>query len=350
MKKRILGVVLSGVMVLGLLVGCGKAADTSKEESDTSTEAEAPAEDAGAAEDSTEVADAAEYTVGMTLNLENLTWAELAESAKKHGEELGMTVTIQNSNNDSTVQVSQIENFIQSGVDAIIVAAVESNAVEDVCKEAQNAGIKVIAYTQVIENADARYLVDAYNTGYACGERAAAWINENYAGEEVEWALQDLPQYEEIILRANGIKEAIEELAPTAKLVATQPAEVMEDGQKNAENFMQSNPNIKVITSIGSGGGAGANEGVKSYISEDQYDSFGIFGIDATEQEIMNIINGDPQKSSVSLGGGATHGEMLINIAANFRDGVDQEEDQYMPITVIDASNAQEYYDSHFTK
>ena len=345
MKKRILGIVLSVTMTLGLLVGCGQSTNNTTE---ASKEAEAPVAETDAGSETAEAPVKEGYTVGMTLNLGNLTWAELAEAAKVRGEELGMTVTIQNSNNDSTTQVSQIENFIQAKVDAIIVAAAESNAVEDVCKEAQMAGIKVIAYTQIIENADARYLVDAYNTGYACGERAAAWINENFPGEEVEWALQDLPQYEEIIERANGISEAIEELAPNAKLVATQPAEVMEDGQKNAENFMQSNPNIKVITSIGSGGGAGANEGVKSYISEDQYESFGIFGIDATEQEILNIINGDPQKSSVSLGGGATHGRMLIDIAGNFRDGVAQETDQYMPITVIDATNAQEYYDSHF--
>lgn len=322
MKKRTLSVILAAATIIGTM-SAGTAAvyaDDAKED----------------------------YTVGMTLNLGNLTWAELAESAKAHGKELGMNVTVQNSNDDATTQVSQIENFIQADVDAIIVAAVESNSVKDVCKAAQDAGIKVIAYTQVIENADAEYLVDAYNTGYACGKRAAEWIKEVYGDEPIEWALEDLPKYPEIIDRANGIKEAIEELAPNAELVATQPAEVMEDGQKNAENFMQSHPDIKVICSIGSGGGAGANEGVKSYISEDEYDKFGIFGIDATEQEIMNIINGDPQKSSVSLGGGAKHGEMLIDIADNFRNGVEQDKEQYMPITVIDSSNAQEYYDEQY--
>lgn len=322
MKKRTLSVILAASTIIGT-ISAGTAAVYADDAKD-------------------------DYTVGMTLNLGNLTWAELAESAKAHGKELGMNVTVQNSNDDATTQVSQIENFIQADVDAIIVAAVESNSVEDVCKAAQDAGIKVIAYTQVIENADAEYLVDAYNTGYACGKRAAEWIKEVYGDEPIEWALEDLPKYPEIIDRANGIKEAIEELAPNAELVATQPAEVMEDGQKNAENFMQSHPDIKVICSIGSGGGAGANEGVKSYISEDEYDKFGIFGIDATEQEIMNIINGDPQKSSVSLGGGAKHGEMLIDIADNFCNGVEQEKEQYMPITVIDSSNAQEYYDEQY--
>jgi ribose transport system substrate-binding protein len=335
MKKKRISRILAVVLAVGLLWGCGDKQAAATSDGDESK---------GASGDS------GDYTVGMTLNLGNLTWAELAEAAKNRGKELGMNITVQNSKDDSTTQVSQIENFIQSDVDAIIVAAVESNAVEDVCKSAQDAGIKVIAYTQVIENADARYLVDAYNTGYACGESAAAWIKDKYGDKEVEWALQDLPKYPEIIDRANGIKDAIKELAPKAKLVATQPAEIMEDGQKNAENFMQSNPDIKVITSIGSGGGAGANEGVKSYIQEADYETFGIFGIDATEQEIMNIISGDPQKSSVSLGGGSVHGKMLIDIADNFRNEVEQEVDQYMPITVIDASNAQEYYDEHFAK
>lgn len=346
MKKRLMSIMLTAVLAIGLATGCGSADKDSGSGQETEGKTEAGTEQ----EATGEVSDSGSYTVGMTLNLGNLTWAELAEASKAHGEELGMTITVQNSNDDATIQVSQIENFVQAGVDAIIVAAVESNAVEDVCKAAQDAGIKVIAYTQVIENADARYLVDAYNTGYACGESAAQWIKDVYGDAEVEWALQDLPKYPEIIDRAKGIQEAIEELAPNAKLVATQPAEVMEDGQKNAENFMQSNPNIKVITSIGSGGGAGANEGVKSYISENEYETFGIFGIDATEQEIINIISGDPQKSTVSLGGGAVHGKMLIDIADNFRNNVKQDTDQYMPITVIDAANAQEYYDEHYAK
>lgn len=289
------------------------------------------------------------YKVGMTFNLANLTWAELCTRAREYGAERGMEVSIVDSKDDAATQVGQIENFIQSGMDCIIVAAVESSSVSEVCKQAMDAGIKIIGYTQQLEYYDAEYLVDPYNTGYACGAAAAAWINEHYGDAEVvEWALQDLPKYPEIIERANGIIAGIEENTTNTKLVATAPAEVMSDGVTNAETFMQAHPDIKVITSIGSGGGAGANEGVKSYISEDQYDEFGIFGIDATEQEILNIINGDPQKSSVSLGGGAAHAEAMIDMAYNFWQGIEQEPVQYMPITVIDASNAQEYYDTHY--
>jgi ribose transport system substrate-binding protein len=205
----------------------------------------------------------------------------------------------------------------------------------------------VVGYTQVLNNYDAQYLVNAYDTGYANGKAAATWIKEKYPNEPLEWGLMDLPKFPEIIERANGIKAAIAELAPNAKLVATAPALTAQDGVANAENFLQAHPNMKVIATIGGGGAVGGNEGVKSAGITD-YDSFGLFGIDATEQEIQNIIAGDPQKASVSLGGGKAHGRTLIDITVSLLKGETVEKDQYMPVKVIDKSNAQEYYDEIF--
>lgn len=285
-------------------------------------------------------------SVGITFSdLSNPVWAELVQEAEGYGAEEGLSVTYVDARNDAAAQVTQIENFIQQGVSTIIICAVDANALVDVTKKAQDAGIKVVGYTQVLENYDAQYLVDAYNTGYANGEAAANWINENFdANEPVQWALMDLPRFPEIIDRANGIKEAIAELAPNAELVGTAPALTAEDGVANAENFLQANPDLKVIATIGGGGAVGGNEGVKSAGVTD-YDSFGLFGIDATENEIQNIINGDPQKTSISLGGGVAHGRALIDITLDLLAGTDVEKDQYMPIEVIDSSNAQKYYD-----
>ena len=292
-----------------------------------------------------------EYKVGITFSdLSNPVWAELVKEAETYAKDKGISVTYVDAQSDATKQVTQIENFIQGDMDAIIVCAVESNAVADVTKKAQDAGIYVVGYTQVLENCDAEYLVDPYNTGYACGKRAAEWINENCGDEEVvEWALMDLPEFPEIIERANGIKAGVEENAKNAKLVATASALTSEEGVKNAETFLQAHPDIKAICCIGGGGSVGGNEGIKSAGITD-YESIGLFGIDATENEILNIINGDPQKSSVSLGGGKAHGDALIDIAYDLLKGKDVEKDQYMPIEVIDSSNAQEYYDTVYSK
>lgn len=350
MKKSIM-VLLAVLMAMVMFVGCSNGTTATPAETQDAVET---AENSPAAESSesadNETGSQDTYKVDVIFaDLSNTVWAELVEEAKRYGEEeLGdMSITYYDSQSDAVKQVSQIENSIQSGADAIILCAVEANAVKDITKQAMDAGIKVVSYTQVIENCDAEYLVDAYNTGYACGQRAAQWINEKYPNEEiVEWALMDLPEFPEIIDRANGIKAGVEENAKNAKLVATASALTIDEGVTNAENFTQANPNLKVICCIGGGGSAGGNEGLKSFTSD--YDSVGLFGIDATEPEIQAILNGEPEKASISLGGGKAHARTLVDLADLLLKGEEIEKTNYMVPTVVDSTNVQEYWDEMF--
>lgn len=281
--------------------------------------------------------------VGMTFaDLSNPVWAELVKEAQSYGSTKGLKVTYVDAQNSSATQVTQIENFIQQGVGAIVVCAVDSNAVENVLKQARDKGIKVVGYTQTLKDVDSQYLVDAYKTGYANGEAAAKWIDEKYKDQPIEWGLMDLPKFPEIIKRADGIKDAIAKLAPQAKLVATAPALTTSDGVSNAETFLQAHPDMKMIATIGGGGASGADQGVKSSVSD--LSSFGVFGIDATQLEVQNILDNGAQKSTISLGGGKEHGKKLIDMTKDLLDGKEIAKDQYMPITVINASNAKAYY------
>ncbi|WP_344383023.1 sugar ABC transporter substrate-binding protein, partial [Georgenia ruanii] len=144
-----------------------------------------------------------EFSVGVTFSdLSNPVWAELVQEAQSYGAEEGVEVNYVDAKSDAATQVTQIENFIQQDVDAIIICAVDSESLKAATQKAQDAGIKIVGYTQVLDNYDAQYLVDAYETGYANGEAAAEWINENYGDEDVvEWALMDLPTFPEIIDR-----------------------------------------------------------------------------------------------------------------------------------------------------
>lgn len=355
MKKKVLVIALAVTMIAGILAGCssgdsktgdaGSDATASTEEGTDNTGEESQTAEGSGADDGQS------YKVGVTFSdLSNPVWAELVQEAETYAKDKNLSVTYVDAQSDATKQVTQIENFVQSGMDAIIVCAVEANSVADATKAAMEAGVKVVSYTQVIENCDAEYLVDPYNTGYACGERAAKWINEKYGAEEVvEWALMDLPEFPEIIERANGIIAGIEENTTNTKLVATASALTAEQGLSNAENFLQANPNLKAICCIGGGGSTGGNEGIKASGITD-FESVGLFGIDATENEIQNIIDSDPQKSSISLGGGKAHGRALIDMAYSLLHNESIEKTQYMPIQVIDASNAQEYWDEIYVK
>lgn len=348
---KLFSLILCLILLVGAFAGCGSEAAPAESPSETAAPADGvdTADAADTAASDAEPAEGQAYSIGITFSdLSNPVWAELVQEAERYGKEKGLNITYVDAQSDTVKQVTQIENFIQNEMDAIIICAVEANSIADVTKQARDAGIYVVAYTQVLEHADTQYLVDAYNTGYACGERAAQWINENYAdAEEVQWGLMDLPTFPEIIDRANGIKAGIEENAPNAKLVATASALTAEEGLKNAENFLQANPDLKVIACIGGGGSTGGNEGMKAAGITD-YESVGLFGIDATEEEILNIIKSDPQKSSISLGGGKAHARSLVDLAYSLLNGESVDPEVYMPISVVDSNNAQAYYDEMY--
>ncbi len=60
--------------------------------------------------------------------------------------DLGAEVNVQNANGDVNRQKDQIKYFIEKGVDAIVVVAVDSNALAGEVREAKSRNIPVIAY------------------------------------------------------------------------------------------------------------------------------------------------------------------------------------------------------------
>lgn len=72
--------------------------------------------------------------------------------------ELGAEVNVQNANGDVEEQKKQIEYFINKGVDVIVIICIDSDSLADSVADAKDAGIKVIAYDRLINDAN----VDLY--------------------------------------------------------------------------------------------------------------------------------------------------------------------------------------------
>lgn len=68
--------------------------------------------------------------------------------------ELGADVNVQNANGDIEVQKQQIDYFIQKGMDVIVIVCIDSDSLSESVQKAKDAGIKVIAYDRLINNAD----------------------------------------------------------------------------------------------------------------------------------------------------------------------------------------------------
>ncbi|MCC8181168.1 MAG: sugar ABC transporter substrate-binding protein [Planctomycetes bacterium] len=280
--------------------------------------------------------------IGVTFqSLSMPTFAEFSSFMRTYApEKYGAEITIVSAEWNAPTQVSQIENFIESGVDAIIIAPVDPNAVFDVTQRAQEAGIYVFSYAAHIANYDAEYLVDDYNTGYACGAEAAKWINEKLGGK-TEYGLLEYPINDRLIQRAQGLQDAIAKLAPETKLVAVAKAVDANEGMRVTEDMLQANPDMQIIVSIGDGGAIGANEVVMA--ANKASDTWGIFAVDATQEALQKIKDNEPFRCSMSLGGPIVQGSYMVDTVVSMARGEPVTKNGLMPYLAITKDNVEEY-------
>ncbi len=90
-------------------------------------------------------------------------WAEDASTIKKDLESRGYQVAIQFAENDPKLQASQMEDFIASKADCMIVAAVDANELTDAADAAKEAGIPIIAYDRLLMDTDAVSFYTAFD-------------------------------------------------------------------------------------------------------------------------------------------------------------------------------------------
>ena len=138
-KRLFLGVLLvcTGIMILS---GCG----TQTEEKQTRQE---ETESSGKEEDKIQIGLAVDSFV-----IER--WIRDRDVFVATARELGADVNVQDAGADAEEQISQIEYFISKQVDVIVVIARDCGVLSDVIQEAHNAGIPVISYDRMINNAD----------------------------------------------------------------------------------------------------------------------------------------------------------------------------------------------------
>jgi ribose transport system substrate-binding protein len=239
--------------------------------------------------------------VGMTIqDLSNPVWAGYCQAIQKKIQSNGGSITYVSCESNAGKQITQIENFVSSGVDVLIVHPADPEGVESACKQARDKGIKVISWDDNLKNADLAWLIDNHKLGYTIGEAAAKWINDKLGGK-AEVAILNYPQLPILLERGNGIKEAITKLAPNANIVAETSAINPAEGIAKMETIFQAHPNVKVVGCIGGGGSVGANEAAKA--AGKIKDDFGIFAADATKPELAAMKNNEGVRMTVAITG-----------------------------------------------
>lgn len=332
--KKIFAILMVTMMAMAL-VACSQPQATVATDSDAPASAEKTA--------GSEVAKSEGIKLGMTVqSLENPIFSESCDSLKKIVEADGGKMTYVSSNMQPNAQIEQIENFITSGVDVIVIHPVDAAAVEEPLKKAREAGVLVFSWDDNLENADIAWLIDNYELGKVIGSEAANWINTHHNGV-AEVAVLDYPTIPILLERGNGIVDAIKEGAPNAKIVATQPAINAQEGITVMETIFQANPEVQIVACIGGGGATGANEAIKS--SGKLTEKIGVFAADATGPELSAMRAGEANRMSVMITGDhkAIANEIYSLVKQKLADD-SMPKEQYRELIAITIDNIDKYF------
>lgn len=223
MNKKLLSVAIAGSMILG--TGMMASAEESK-------------------------------TVGILMPTQSSErWINDGANMKAQLEEKGYTVELQYAEDDTAMQVSQLENYVGKGVDCLVIAAVDSGVLVNAEAQAKEAGIPIIAYDRLLMDTDAvSYYATFDNKGV--GTVIGNYIKENKdldaareAGESytIEFFMGS-PDDNNALFLYNGIMEVLQEYLDDGTLVCKSGMTTFEEtcilrwsqetAQANCENIL----------------------------------------------------------------------------------------------------------------
>lgn len=378
MKKKLLAVILGVTMGISLMA-CGNTGGSASTEAPAADApaAEAPAEDAAApAEDTAAPAEDAEASAedaaaaaagaasaavpeGSKIGFSTLTLAAeffsvLDTDVHKYLEEAGYEVVTLSCEGNAATQVSDIENLISMGVDAILLFPADPSAVESVCAKAVEAGIKVLPFATSFQNRNAfSYIMgtDQYATGTNCAQMAAKWIDSTFpdaADGSIEVAVIGNTGSAESVARTDGMK-TIEQETSKVKIVETFDLVGASDSNIKTQEFADiirgKYPDVKAVLCYGVDAELGANEVFMRDNSLDRA-TFGIFGVD-TSQVCYDLIKKSANNEALIRGTVSLGEDLAYNVFELVTGKLDYLIDDagYIntPSTPVDISNVDEF-------
>lgn len=188
-------------------------------------------------------------SIGITLgSLGNPFFVTLAKGAEAKAKQLNpnVKVTALSADYDLNKQFSQIDSFISSGVDMILINAADAKAIEPAVLRAKKAGIVVVAVDVAAAGADAT----VQTNNVQAGELACQYIADQLKGQG-NVIIQNGPQVSAVVDRVNGCKSVLGKHAGIKVLSADQDAKGSREGGMNVmQGHLTRFPKIDAVFTI----------------------------------------------------------------------------------------------------
>ena len=150
-----------------------------------------------------------------------------------------------NADNNSTKQISDVEDLITKRVDAMVLLPHEGGPLTPVCAKVKAAGIPLVNLDREIKSEDYYLWLGGDNEGI--GRAAGEYIAKRLDGKGSVVEIQGIAGISVTNLRSKGFHEVIKKF-PDIKVVASQPADfLLEKAMSVMENLLQAHKKIDAV-------------------------------------------------------------------------------------------------------
>lgn len=224
--------------------------------------------------------------VGVTVgDLGNPFFVQIGRGAEAKAKEIGgdgIRTTVVSSGYDLNQQINQMENFVASGVNLILLNAADSKGIAPAVIQAKQAGVTVVAVDVAAEGG-----VDATVTSnnVQAGEVACQYIVDRLQGQG-NVVIINGPPVSAVIDRVNGCESVFEQNPGINVLSRDQNAEgSREGGLRVMSDLLTSFSDIDAVFAINDPTGIGAELATQ----QAQRNDFFIVGVDGAPEAIQAI-------------------------------------------------------------
>ena len=258
--------------------------------------------------------------------------AKVKELVEANGDEL---ISVDPAN-DVTLQITQVEDLIVQGIDAMLMNPAEAEGILPALDMLKADDIPIIGFDT--EVADMSYLVsyagsDNYNAGYVCGEDLVAKLPDG--GKLI---VLDSPTMNSVTDRVNGFLDAIE--GHGFEIVAQQDAKGnLEVSMGITEDLLQANMDVDAIF----GGNDPTALGALAAANAAGLTDCMIYGVDGSPDIKAELASGESLIEGTGAQSPVTIAETAVEIMYKYLAGEEVEERYPVETFLITADNVEEY-------
>lgn len=326
-KYRVLSIILMlSICVLGM-TACKKSVGAPEDNAVSSEEEEKETE-----EDK-------EYMVGFSgIDMENPYFITLEDAARDELSEHGIRLMTKDPETDPDLQIEQIQEMIEAGIDAILLTPVDWEKITPALEMLKEAGVHIINVdTQVkeMDYVDAYIGSDNYTAGYLCGEDL---IEKCPEGGKI--AILECPTQNSINDRITGFEKAISKAEKGFEVVArADTGGEFERALDEAEKIVEKNPDIVAIMC----GNDQLAVGAKTAVNVSGMKEVIIYGVDGSPDIKKELVKKGNQIAGTAAQSPINMGKEAAEIAMAILHGDDYEKEIYEDVFMINQHNVEMY-------